>query len=246
MIRFSELSCNNILGKLLRFCLLLVPKSAIIPIMQGPCKGLKWVAGSGVHGMWLGSYEADIQNFINKCDIAGKIAFDIGANVGFYSILFSRMVGSNGRVISFEPFPRNVSYLKKHIQINKINNVEIHACAIGKINCTMKFDTRNHHAQGRIGQVGELEVNVCTLDSLEIPNMSVGIMKIDVEGAEADVLHGGRLFFKKHRPVILLSTHGEKEVSECKDFFEEYEYAMIPSEENEKCSEWVVKPKEVI
>jgi len=244
MIRFSKISSNDFLGKVLRSVLSLLPKTAVVPIIQGPCKGLKWIVGSGVHGMWLGSYEADAQLLIKNCDIADTIAFDIGANVGFYSILFSRLVGPKGKVMSFEPFPRNVNYLKRHIEINSISNVEIHDMAIGNKNGLMRFDTKSHHAQGRIGDTGEIEVNVHTLDSIEVPALPVSIMKIDVEGAEADVLQGGKLFFKKHRPIILLSTHGEKEVKDCKKILEEYGYVMFPIEQKLNCNEWLIKPKE--
>jgi len=76
--------------------------------------------GSGVHGMWLGSYEAAKQQLLTKLSLEGTTVLDIGANVGFFSILLSRIVGSKGKVISFEPLPTNIDFIHKHIQLNKI------------------------------------------------------------------------------------------------------------------------------
>jgi len=111
-LRFSEIRSNNILGKSLRFPLSVLPKTTVLSIMQGPGKGMKWIVGSGVHGMWLGSYEADKQQILADIPLEGTTVLDIGANVGFFSILLSRLVGPKGKVIAFEPLPRNTEMLK--------------------------------------------------------------------------------------------------------------------------------------
>lgn len=111
-LRFSDIRSNNIIGKSLRFPLSLLPKTSVLPIMQGPGRGMKWIVGSGVHGIWLGSYEADKQQLLANLNLKGTTVLDIGANVGFFSILLSRLVGPMGKVIAFEPLPRNLDFIQ--------------------------------------------------------------------------------------------------------------------------------------
>ncbi len=81
---------------------------------------MKWIVGSSNHGCWLGSYELKKQNQLVKYLKPGMIVYDIGAHVGFYTLIISKAVGPNGMVYAFEPFPDNIIFLKKHISLNKL------------------------------------------------------------------------------------------------------------------------------
>ncbi len=197
--------------------------------------------------MWLGSYEPEIQRKLMTYDLRGKIALDIGANVGFYSLLFSRLVGENGRVMAFEPLPRNIMYLRKHLQLNKIANVEIYECAIADRDGVFSFDTSKHNAQARITERGNINVQARSLDSIEREvDRAVALLKIDVEGAEILVLNGGKEFIRKHRPAILLSTHGQKQVIQTQMLSAELTYSMAPLSEKvcgaNPNDEWILLP----
>ncbi len=130
MINFSGINAGSWRGKTLRNLLNLIPKGAIFPILQGPAKGMKWIVGPSDHGCWLGSYELKKQKQIEKYLKPGMVVYDIGAHVGFYSLLFSRAVGSEGMVYAFEPFPGNVIFLRKHRQLNKLANIIVEEYAI--------------------------------------------------------------------------------------------------------------------
>jgi len=88
-----------------------------------------------------GSYEADKQELLTTLPLAGKTVLDIGANVGFFSLLCSRLVGSSGRVIAFEPFPRNVDFIHRHITLNSVSNIEVRPVAIADKQGTANFST---------------------------------------------------------------------------------------------------------
>ena len=79
-----------------------------IPIFQGKLRGKKWIVGSGEHGYWLGSYEMDKRLAFEKEILPDSVIYDIGANVGFYSLLAAEMTGEKGHVYAFEPLPRNI------------------------------------------------------------------------------------------------------------------------------------------
>src|SRR5579862_7724955 len=108
LANLSGISRKSWLGKLLRAPLRLIPRSAVLPILQGPLRGKKWVVGSGNHGCWLGSYEHDKQSLFQKTVRTGDIVYDVGANAGFYSLLASVLVGEKGQVYAFEPLPANL------------------------------------------------------------------------------------------------------------------------------------------
>lgn len=246
-LRFSNISARNPVGKLVRLPLALIPKQMVLPILQGPAKGLKWIVGSGVHGLWLGSYEADKQELLTTLPLAGKTVLDIGANVGFFSLLCSRLVGPSGRVIAFEPFPRNVDFIHRHITLNSVSNIEVRSVGIADKQGTANFSTSQYHEQGSLSDDGDLEVTVTTLDALEPQRPEVGLLKIDVEGAESAVLEGGKRFFEVNRPVILLATHGKAQATACREILERYNYSMKLLGEDLyglDCNEWLATPKE--
>src|SRR5262245_8579614 len=126
----SAISIDTPVGKLLRLPLRLIPGRAVLPILQGPLRGKKWIAGASDNGCWLGSYEYQKQRLFAKSVSPGDVVFDVGAHVGFYTLLASVLVGKRGRVIAFEPVPANLEYLRHHIRLNRIDNVEIIEAAV--------------------------------------------------------------------------------------------------------------------
>src|SRR3989442_1960320 len=112
---FPDVSERTILGRALRFPLKLIPSDASIPILKGPLGGKGWIAGSSIHRCWLGYYEPAKQRAFSAAIESGDVVYDLGANVGLYSLLASFLVGPRGRVFSFEPVPRNLSFLRRHL-----------------------------------------------------------------------------------------------------------------------------------
>src|SRR3712207_2948944 len=97
----SAIPSASMLGWLLRTPLRLVPKHWQMFVMQGPIRGYRWVVGSANHGCWLGSYEAEKQAIFCRLVKRGAVVFDVGANVGFYTLLAAEMVGHSGTVCAF-------------------------------------------------------------------------------------------------------------------------------------------------
>ncbi len=78
----------------------------------------------------------------------GDVFFDIGANVGYYSILASKLVGKDGSVVACEPVIRNLAFLQQHVTLNKADNVRILAFACSSENGTARFATWAEHGHG--------------------------------------------------------------------------------------------------
>jgi len=80
-----------------------IPRSVRVPILQGPLRGKCWIVGSATHGCWLGSYEAVKQSAFAASVKAGGVTYDVGANVGFYTLLASALAGPRGHVFASSP-----------------------------------------------------------------------------------------------------------------------------------------------
>ena len=210
MINFSGISSSKFVGQALRLPLRLIPREAEVRILQGPLRGKRWIARSFDHGCWLGSYEAAKQRKIIEFVRPGMICWDVGANVGFYTLLFAELVGSGGPVFAFEPVPRNIDLLRRHVEMNRYQNVHILPCALGDFDGEAEFDPGPNSSMGHMATGGPLRVSCSRADTLlaagevEAPD----VIKVDVEGAEASVLRGACTAMEK-RPIVFLATHGE-------------------------------------
>ncbi len=216
-IDFSSFAPNTAFGKLLRLPLALVPRSAVVRILQGPLRGWYWIAGSFNHGCWLGSYEMHKQRSFECAIEPGQIAYDIGANVGIYTLLASKCVSAKGQVIAFEPLPENIKYLEKHVKLNDCQNVMIQAAAICDYCGIMQFEKANCRAMGHLSSNGDLEVKTYSLDEFiyVLNNPIPNVIKIDVEGAELAVLKGAHKLLTSNPPIIFLATHSPEIHAAC-------------------------------
>ncbi len=101
---------RQIARSVIRAPLSLVPRGAVVPVLTGPMKGARWVVGAGTNGCWLGTYEPRTRHWLQAVLGRGRVFFDIGANVGFFTLLASRIVGEEGAVVAFEPLPATQEY----------------------------------------------------------------------------------------------------------------------------------------
>ena len=147
-LNLSGVSNKGFIGRILRLPLNLIPPKTIFPILQGRLKGKLWVTGSSTHGCWLGSYEYEERILFEKTINRGGVVFDIGAHVGFYTLLASVLVGSGGKVFSFEPVPRNLLYLREHLRINNISNVKVIEKAVSDSYGMVYFETSIFSSMG--------------------------------------------------------------------------------------------------
>jgi len=158
----------------------------------------EWAAGG------FERYEAEQVACFEKLIHPADCIFDIGANLGFYTVWFSRLAGA-GRVVAFEPDPANVELLRRNLELNNACNVIVEPCAVS--DCTGE---RRFAVDSATGSTGTLEsgetygsrleggpqifatVRTTTLDEAACRYGYPALIKIDVEGHELAVLEGGR------------------------------------------------------
>ncbi len=200
-----------------------------LPILHGKLKGKRWIVESFINlGFWLGTYEHKKQSLFTQTITEGAVVYDVGAHVGFYTLLASVMVGPRGTVVAFEPLPRNLYYLHKHLSLNKCENVKVVEAAVAEENGTTLFSEGAHSTTGHVSLKGNIAVQKVALDELvfsqRIP--APDYIKIDVEGAELSVLTGARKTLSVFAPVIFLSTHGANIHRQCCEFLESAGYQL--------------------
>lgn len=242
-MNFSGISNRSTMGKILRQPLKLIPPGTQVRILQGTLRGKRWIAGSSNHGCWLGSYELEKQKLFEAEVQKGGVVFDVGANVGFYTMLASVLVGPSGKVFAFEPVPRNIELLKKHLRLNRISNATVIEKAVSDTNGQACFNDSTNTSMGHLDVSGGLNVLTVSIDSL-ISEGSVAppnYMKIDVEGAEFLVLSGARATLIEHHPIIFLATHGAEVHQQCCELLKSLGYRLegIGAESVTQCDELI-------
>lgn len=149
----------------------------------------------GSFEMLLGIWEKGTVRVAQTVLRPGMTAVDIGAHVGYFTRIFSRAVGSSGKVYAFEPHPVNFGFLEKNVRLLK-NVVLVQAAATSR-DCNIilyesSVGSGSHSTlSGRYPASREIGVKGVTLDSY-FKNMRIDFMKIDVEGAELEVLEGAK------------------------------------------------------
>jgi FkbM family methyltransferase len=134
-----------------------------------------------------------------KADIsAGDVVFDIGANLGAYSLLFAQWVGPAGRVYAFEPAPEARCGLERHVRLNHCSDrVTISGDAVSAARGLAQFRAAGPQGDNRLVTAGDggagIPVPTTSIDEFcSVHSLAPSLIKIDVEGAEIDVLKGAR------------------------------------------------------
>jgi FkbM family methyltransferase len=220
------MSWRSPLSRAARSVLARIPSDWAVPILTGPAAGFRWTVGAFTHGCWLGTYESVKMVAAASMTHCGDVVFDVGANVGVYTLAFSRRTGPTGHVVAFEPLPRNLAFLRRHLQMNALTNVRVMPVAVSDRSGSALFREASHHAMGALDASGALTVPTVVLDALvaqgELPSPS--LIKIDVEGAEVDVLRGARGILQEARPIVFVATHSETLTTQCRALLDEADY----------------------
>lgn len=165
---------------------------------------------------FFGTYEAEVRNIINKALSKGFVAFDVGANVGWHTLLMAKGVGKEGHVLAFEPNPGVYDCLKENIAFNNLSQVIVSDLALSDNDGELYFNAPPSSSIGAgaghiINNVDssnveqKIKVKTKKLDTIfSTMNLSrLDLIKIDVEGWEWNVLEGAKETLKRYRPYII-------------------------------------------
>lgn len=150
-------------------------------------------------------YEIDVLMKCREIHLPGTTILDIGANIGNHAVFFAAIL--DARVHAFEPFPPNQELLELNVAANSLEDrVTIHRCALGEQVTTGATSLGLPNNLGTVSvSVGAGDVPVHTIDSLRLAE-PVGLLKVDVEGAECAVLRGAAALIRRWLPDIMVEA----------------------------------------
>jgi len=209
-------------------------------IRYGVGVGLKFNPRGGNPGYALGTTEIQEQKALAQWLDEGNVFYDIGANKGFYAVLGAHLVGEEGHVYAFEPFPESAQTIRKNVHMNEFENVTVIEAAISDKTGQNELLLTGDSARFRLfssrnvspdSKTRSLTVRQWSIDDLfeSKPLRSPDLVMIDVEGSEIEVLNGMKGIIKTYRPIIICEIHWLKwEVEEViADLFEPLGYEVL-------------------
>lgn len=140
----------------------------------------------------------------------GDTVLDIGAHIGYYTMIASKLVGDQGKVYAFEPEPKNFSLLKKNIIENNLKNVVLVNKAISRKGRTTKLyinreNTGDHRIYNSKDGRRSIWVKSIALDDFLKKKTQVNLIKMDIQGAEFEALKGGLGLIRKNQHIKILT-----------------------------------------
>ena len=167
----------------------------------------------------FGNFEPPTIKFLEKYIKKGDLIFDIGANVGYHTLIFSELTGENGSVFAFEPEPDNYKTLKKNVDLNSLKNVICINKALSDREETLNFYVSKSFNKGTHFLVynpiqhlkDPIKIDVIPLSNFIKENniKCIDFIKIDVEGAEFEVIKGMEKSLIHFKPTLLVEINNE-------------------------------------
>jgi FkbM family methyltransferase len=191
---------------------------------------------------FYGCHEPEISGLIKRVVKTGHVAFDVGANIGCFSLIMGRSAGETGRIIAVEPNPRVYARLSENIRLNRMKNIEPLQCglsdAVGEFTLYIPPDNFPNQGISSLYPHPELTikipVDIQTVDSIMEARKydRLDFVKIDAQGNDYKVLLGGAESIRKYKPYVVF----EYDVNEwgtsnvdfalCEGFFHKQEYTL--------------------
>jgi FkbM family methyltransferase len=168
-----------------------------------------WVARSIYY---LGEWEHWDTLYFSHAIRPGWTVVDVGSNLGYYALLASRLVGTEGTVFAFEPTPSTYKALLKNIALNQAHNIRTFQAALSDSCGAVPIVENVQDDYNRIGAPGETggeQIPCFTLDDFveEQQIRRIDLIKVDIEGAEHKFLLGARNTINRFRPVIAIELN---------------------------------------
>lgn len=145
--------------------------------------------------------------------VENSVALDIGANIGYYALIESSLVGKNGTVYAIEPVKKNYENLKRNISLNEIKNIETHNLAVGDkngttvINVGAKCNWSSIIDDDKKGFISKENVEMVTVDSFLEKRKTPSLIRMDVEGYEYAIIEGMVGTLRNNDITLLIEIH---------------------------------------
>ncbi len=181
-------------------------KPRLVSIRRGTLRGRKMMLSLATEkAYWLGVYEREVERELRRLAQPGTIAFDVGAHVGYFSLMLAALCGE---VVAVEPDPRNAEGLEGNVRLNEMRVHVIRAVASSEAG-SIGFARDALSEMGRVSDGNGIQTEAVTLDDLAARYGNPRIVKIDVEGHEDAVL-AGAVRVLDAGAAVLCEIHGKE------------------------------------
>jgi FkbM family methyltransferase len=204
------------------------------------------VERGSAEGLWLelnprtgqhylhGDAEPTIQKILSTTLKPGMVFYDLGANIGFFSLLAARLVGAAGQVFSFEPDPEVARRLRRNISRNGFMNATVIEAGVWSASGNANFVAADLSSPDRgVGKfvAGEAAgagtpTRCVALDDFIRSAPTPDVIKCDVEGAEIEVFRGAEYLLKARQPLILCEMHSDANDKFLREYFGRFGYSL--------------------
>jgi len=208
-------------------------------VSSGPAKGLRFDPGPATSGFVSGIYETPVQEAVASLVHQGDVFYDIGANIGFFSVLAGRLVSRDGAVYAFEPVSKNAALVEKNASLNDFKNIKVFQIAVSDQTGKSELLLASYAGGAVLKDAGvppdfsgSTFVETSTIDDfLKLQDIRPpDVVKIDVEGAELHVLNGMVETLRKWSPKFIIEvddsskTKCMEKLSACRAFLANLHY----------------------
>ena len=203
-------------------------------IEGGPLKGHWLYAGRRTpysRRFWDGSYERELLELIGRIVTPDDVVYDVGANIGYHTLQFAT-AASSGTVYAFEPLASARKTLERNVAVNGARNIVVVDRAVAGRSGDVLLGRTSHYDQAAIDWAGAGNVTIrCPATSLD-DFVAAGhppptVVKIDVEGAEVEVLSGSKRCLERYRPLVICETHGDQPARDVFAILTRHGYALF-------------------
>jgi FkbM family methyltransferase len=200
----------------------LVPRESLVWVQMqaGPSKDL-WIRVNPRTGQNVqqGIGEPEVQRVLVDHLQPGTTFYDLGANIGFFSLMAARLVGPQGRVFSFEADPEIAARLRENLSRNEFSQAQVVQKAVWSESTTISFarvdpntspDRGLGHVSANASGAGAITIEAVSLDEFAATNPAPDFVKCDVEGAEVAVFQGASSLLSQKHPILLVEMHSSE------------------------------------
>ncbi len=176
----------------------------------------------------LATYEPYMQDALSEYVRSSDVVYDVGAHAGFHSLILGHLVGPGGHVVAFEPYAPNRASLEEQVRLNPELPITVLSHGLSSSEGQVGFNTSAGNSQGRISEQGTGLIEVRTIDSL-VRSASIPpprLLKIDVEGHEADVVRGAREAIERYRPIFVIDYNDDTTLAQVAAVLEPFHYTI--------------------
>lgn len=203
-----------------------------VTVRSGPAQGIELlIIPKSEKYYWTGTHEPHVQASLTKILTPGMTFWDVGSHIGFFSLLGSQLVGISGHVHAFEPSNETRNRLNASIELNAAENITVHALAMSNAEGHAQLHTgKSSLTASLIGEKSHDDADnvvTATLDSVSTTIAQPDLIKVDAEGAELDVLKGGRKLLADHHPQLIVEFSNDELVGLAKAEFPNYDFELL-------------------